>query len=84
MDLRTAILPEHAIQQMARRQISEADLRQVLASPENILPDRPGRVVAQAMIGSYLLRVFVGVDRTPPEVVTAYRTSQLKKYRVLP
>jgi hypothetical protein len=28
----------------------------------------------------YLVRVFVDVDRDPPEVVTAYRTSKLPKY----
>jgi hypothetical protein len=33
---------------------------------------RPARV--------YLVRVFVDVDREPPEVVTAYRTSKLAKY----
>jgi hypothetical protein len=26
------------------------------------------------------VRVFVDVDRAPPEVVTAYRTSKLAKY----
>ena len=30
---------------------------------------------------SYLIRVFVDVDRTPPEIVTAYRTSKIRKYR---
>ena len=28
----------------------------------------------------YLLRVFVDIDRTPAEVVTAYRTSKFAKY----
>jgi hypothetical protein len=28
----------------------------------------------------YLLRVFVDVDREPPDVVTAYRTSKIDKY----
>lgn len=30
--------------------------------------------------GAYLLRVFVDVDRDPPDVVTAYRTSKIEKY----
>jgi hypothetical protein len=30
---------------------------------------------------SYLMRVFVDVDRKPAEVVTAYRTSKIEKYR---
>ena len=52
----------------------------VLAAPERLFEERPGRVVAQGMIGAYLLRVFVDVDRTPPEVVTVYRTAKLRKY----
>jgi len=66
--------------QLARRGISEADLRAVLSAPVQVLGVRPGRVVAQAKVGSHLLRVFVDVDRTPPEVVTAYRTSKIDKY----
>ena len=48
---------------------------------------RPGRIVVQGMISvgerplDYLLRVFLDVDRSPPEVVTAYRTSKIEKYR---
>lgn len=45
---------------------------------------REGRVVAQARMGPYLMRVFVDVDRSPPEVVTAYRTSKIEKYRSRP
>jgi len=80
MDLSRAILTEHAAGQMARRQLAEADVRRVLAEPEEVLPVRPGRVVAQAVIGAYLVRVFVDVDRTPAEVVTVYRTSKIEKY----
>ena len=41
-------------------------------------------VVAQAVAAGYLLRVFVDVDRSPPEVVTVYRTSKMEKYRRRP
>ena len=81
MDLSTAILTEHAVEQMAKRQIAEEEVHRVLAAPDEVLPVRPGRVVAHAMIGSYLVRVFVDVDRTPAEVVTVYRTSNIDKYR---
>ena len=53
-------------------------------SPEQVIPVREGRVVAQGLVGGYLLRVFVDVDRQPPEVVTAYRTSKIEKYRSRP
>jgi len=81
MDLATAILSEHAVEQMAKRQIAAEEVQRALAAPEEVLPVRSGRVVAHAMSGSYLVRVFVDVDRTPPEVVTVYRTSNVDKYR---
>ena len=81
MGIGTAIIPEHAAQQMAKRLIPEAELRDVLERPESVLPVREGRVVAQAIRGNYMLRVFVDVDREPAEVVTAYRTSKIEKYR---
>ena len=80
MELQDAILTQHALELMALRQISEDTVLDVLFTPEQVLPDRPGRVVAQSIRGGYLLRVFVDVDRDPPEVVTAYRTSNIAKY----
>ncbi len=66
--------------------MSEEAIRAVLARPEQRESVRPGREVLQSRVsmGSparvYLVRVFVDVDREPPEVVTAYRTSKLAKY----
>lgn len=84
MELHDAILTVHAADQMRERQISTEHVRAVLAQPEQVIPVRPGRVVAQQVIGDYLLRVFVDVDRNPPEVVTAYRTTKIDKYRSKP
>ena len=84
MDLREATITEHAAGQMAKREIAEGDVVRVLAAPDEVLEVRPGRLVAQAMFGRHLLRVFVDVDRHPPEVVTAYRTSRIRKYRSRP
>jgi len=81
MGIESAIILQHAAQQMAKRSITEEELRDVLEHPEAILAVREGRVVAQAVRGRYLLRVFVYVDRDPAEVVTAYRTSKIEKYR---
>ncbi|MEA3225965.1 MAG: DUF4258 domain-containing protein [Planctomycetota bacterium] len=79
-------LTEHALEEMARRQISQDDVAEVLAAPEQIGSVRQGRSVYQSRIEAgkppqkYLLRVFVDVDREPPEIVTAYRTSKITKY----
>ena len=79
-------ITDHAQREMARRQIQAADVRRVLAVPEQTEVIRPGRVVYQSRAAwgepptTYLLRVFVDVDRQPVEVVTVYRTSKIAKY----
>ena len=69
---------------MRRRGIEEAVVRRVLAAPEQRHVVRPGRDVLQSRIAlagkTYLLRVFVDIDRDPAEVVTVYRTSRIAKY----
>jgi len=79
-------LTDHVRSEIARRQIAEADIAKVLSAPEQTETVRPGREVYQSRLAmgdppkTYLLRVFVDVDRQPPEVVTAYRTSKIEKY----
>ena len=69
-----------------RRQVDETDMAKVLSTPEQTEVIRSGRAVYQSRIRvgdppkSYLLRVFVDVDREPPDVVTVYRTSKIEKY----
>ena len=79
-------ITDHAKEEMARRQITEAQVAQVLAAPEQSETAREGREVYQSQLEfgeppkRYLLRVFVDLDRQPPEVVTVYRTSKIEKY----
>ncbi len=79
-------LTDHARDEMARRQITDADVAKALSTPEQTETLRPGRVVYQSRFEmgdppkTYLLRVFVDIDREPPDVVTAYRTSKVEKY----
>jgi len=81
MDLSDAVMTDHARERAGERGITEARIREVLRSPQQVHRVRPGRVVAQSVIDLGLYRVFVDVDRRPPEVVTAYRTSKIDKYR---
>jgi hypothetical protein len=80
------ILTAHAKEEMARRQISEDDVVEIMAAPEQVEAVRQGRNVYQSRIEAgkltkkYLLRVFVDIDRQPAEVVTVYRTSKITKY----
>lgn len=77
------ILTSHAAFEMKRREIPEAILRQILNDPEQRIAGH-GRDVLQSRFEiagrQYLVRVFVDVDREPPEVVTVYRTSKIGKY----
>lgn len=79
-DLSSAILTDHARDQLAHRGLTELMIRAVLAAPGQVHDVRPGRVVAQLKLDGSLFRVFVDIDRTPPEVVTAYKTSKISKY----
>ncbi len=71
---------------MSRRGLSEEAVRAVLAAPEQRLEIREGRVILQSRVEmdlppkTYVLRVFVDVDRDPPEIATVYRTSKISKY----
>jgi hypothetical protein len=82
----SAVFSGHSLDQMARRGISEDQVRKVLDHPEKLVSIREGRIVAQGTVSEggssrrYMLRVFLDVDRKPPVVVTAYKTSKLEKY----
>jgi hypothetical protein len=72
---------------MQRRGVTEMEVAQTLLAPEQREEVRPGRCVYQSRFDlgeppkTYLLRVFMDIDRFPPEVVTVYRTSKVHKYR---
>ena len=86
MGLESYRLTKHAAFEMERRGITENDVNQVLHNPEQTVSLRAGRKVYQSRILTgdpgkiFLLRVFVDIDREPPEVVTVYRTSKVEKY----
>ncbi len=80
------VFTDHALTEMARRNISREDVRKVLATPEQMELIREGRTVYQSRLEMgeplkiYILRVFVDIDRKPPHIVTVYRTSKIEKY----
>jgi len=77
-------ISRHAAAEMERRGLDQAVVHRVLIAPEQREAVRPGRDVLQSRIELdgeiYVVRVFVDVDRSPAEVVTAYRTSKIEKY----
>ena len=71
----------HAIMEAARRGIASHEVQRVLDAPGQKHVVRLGREVWQSFtVDGYLLRVFIDVDRFPPEIVTVYRTSKISKY----
>jgi hypothetical protein len=82
--VRRFVITPHAAFEMQRRRVADSTVRSVLAAPEQRHRVRVGRDVLQSKIPFagkiYLIRVFVDVDRSPAEVVTVYRTSQVAEY----
>lgn len=78
------VLTPHAETELRRRGLASTLVGEVLVAPERRRPFRPGREVVEARRmfegKPYLVRIFVDVDRSPAEVVTAYRTSRIAKY----
>ena len=80
------VFTDHALAEMARRGLTAAIVRCVLERPAQRWEARPGRAVLQDEVAigdpprSFLVRVFVDVDRTPCEVVKAYRTCRIARY----
>ena len=77
-------LTPHSPFEKSRRGISGNVVASVVTAPEQRQLVRPGRVVLQSKITfggrTYLVRVIVDIDRSPAEVVTVYRTSNVAKY----
>ena len=80
------LLTPHAAYELKRRGLMEETVKGVVENPEQSEQLRKGRWVFQSRLemGSppktYLIRVIVDMDRDPPEIVTAYRTTKITKY----
>jgi hypothetical protein len=78
------LMTDHALESMERRVLDRLVVADVVMRPQQRLDTRPGRAVLQSIVEMrgrrYLVRVIIDVDRSPPEVVTAYRTSRIAKY----
>ena len=81
-----ATISGHARSEMTRRGISEETVREVLRGPGRVETARLGRVILTSLRydesrgRDYVVRLVVDVGVDPPVVVTAYRSSKLRKY----
>jgi hypothetical protein len=81
----------HARSAMARRAITETQLRAVLRAPQAVVAgNRPARQVVQGLVilgeppQRALLRAVLDLGQEPPEVVTVYATTQFGRYGAKP
>jgi hypothetical protein len=78
----------HALEEMEIRQISQEVVAQILAFPQQIIPQLPDRQIFQSVIAmdndgvlkDYVVRVVVNIVKQPNLVVTVYRSSKISKY----
>ncbi len=77
-------LSKHARVELRKRNISVETLEAVLEAPDQIVEGHAGRNVYQSRMlfegTAFLVRVIVAEEKTPPLVVTVYRTSKIQKY----
>lgn len=75
---------EHALFEIRRRGLNLEIIKKVVKEPQQVFEARPGRMVFQSKMEhegrEFLFRIFVDIDRKPAEIVTAYKTSKIRKY----
>ena len=80
------VVSDHARAQARRRSIDVESLIEVVRFPEQSFVVRPGREIRQSRLEMpaggtlYLLRVIVDVMPLETTIVTAYRTTRIRKY----
>lgn len=85
MKIKKYELSVHVQEELARRKIPLPLLQAVLDNPQQVIPEQRGRKAYQSQVDFgdgklFLLRAIVDESQLPPTVITAYRTSKIKKY----
>jgi hypothetical protein len=78
------LFSQHAIEQMRIRGISREIIEIILSEPDQTV-EQDNLKIFQSITHDlekqrFLIRVFVNMHKTPPLVVTVYRTSKIEKY----
>ena len=80
------VFSNHALEQMQRRGIKQADVEAAMLQPDQVLTDieNPDITIYQFLLNEngqmFLLRVFVNKLKQPNVIVTLYRTTKIQKY----
>jgi hypothetical protein len=78
------LFSQHALKQMTLRCISKEIVNNTLLAPDQTIA-QDDLMVYQSIFSDqeeqrFLIRVFVNRHKTPPLVVTVYKTSKIEKY----
>jgi hypothetical protein len=77
-------ISKHAVEEMARRQISLEQVESLMNHPDQIVEAHGGLVCYQCLSTNNgkpgLLRAIINDAANPKNIVTIYRTSKIKKY----
>ena len=75
---------QHSLEQINIRGMNETIIEDVLNLPDKVIIHSEGVDIYQKLViennKRYLYRVFVNINKEPPMVITAYKTSKVDKY----
>ena len=75
---------KHSLEQMALRQISKEEVESILKSSQQIIHETENSIYQSEILKEgkkYLVRIFVNDKKSPPLVITVYKTSKINKYK---
>ena len=78
------VFSKHALEQMVLRGLSKTIIEEVLSKPDEIIK-QDEITIYQSIVsfipdGNSLIRVFINNQTEPNIIITAYKTSKIKKY----
>ena len=65
---------------MKNRNISIDNVKEVMDNPDKTIKNSSGNVIAQKLFGKQLIRVIFFLRNNEKVIITAYKTTKLKKY----
>ncbi|MCX6287266.1 MAG: DUF4258 domain-containing protein [Bacteroidetes bacterium] len=77
------IFSQHALEQMSKRDIPKETVENILRNPDQKALQADLTVfqsIERSESSEFLIRVFVNLRKSPPLVVTVYKTSKIDKY----
>lgn len=77
---------KHSIERLEERQIPITIAEEILKNPDEIIENHDGLTIYQGLktfedSKNYLVRIYVNTQVDPITVVTAIRTTKIKKYK---